>query len=321
MARTGRMVTSHRWFMPGRRVQVQLSLFSVSYAGLWGQASLDLPSFIAKAGSLGFDSVMLAGKRPHASPLDMDRPHRDRLRRALEENQVQCAAIAGYTDLVSPGAAEVPLREMQIAYVDSLAQMASDLGASVVRIFTTYEQSGQNPHAVWNIVVRTIQEMCDRAANHGVTMAIQNHHDVAVDTEALLELLHDIDRPNCRVGFDAWSPALRGEDLFDVAKRMAPHTAMTTNADYVRFPRHRYIPELVNYRREKPDLVRAVPFGEGFIDYPAFFRGLKEGGFDGIASYEICSPIRGGGNEQNLDFCSRRYLEWMRDQFPELSRE
>jgi sugar phosphate isomerase/epimerase len=296
---------------------MQLSLFSVSYAGLWGQASLDLHSFIAKARNLGFDSVMLAGKRPHASPLDMDRPHRDRLRRALEENQVQCAAIAGYTDLISPGAAEVPLREMQIAYVDSLARLARNLDASVVRIFTTYEQPGQNPHGVWNVVVRTMQEMCDRSAEYGVRLAIQNHHDVAVDTDALLELLHDINRPNCRVGFDAWSPALRGEDLFAAAKRMAPHTAMTTNADYIRFPRHRYVPELVNYQREEPDLVRAVPFGEGFIDYPAFFRGLKEGGFDGIASYEICSPIRGGGSEQNLDSCARRYLDWMRSQFPE----
>jgi hypothetical protein len=49
---------------------MQLGLFSVSYAGYWGQQRLDLPSFIAKAAELGYSSVMLAGKRPHASPLD-----------------------------------------------------------------------------------------------------------------------------------------------------------------------------------------------------------------------------------------------------------
>ena len=42
-------------------------------------------------------------------------------------------------------------------------------------------------------------------------------------------------------------------------------------------------------------MVRAVPFGEGFIDYTTFFRGLLDGGFDGVAAYEMCSPIRGGG--------------------------
>lgn len=87
---------------------------------------------------------------------------------------------------------------------------------------------------------------------------------------ALLELLSDVDRENCRLGFDAWSPALRGEDLYEAAREMAPHTVITTNADYVRFPRFRCQPEQVNYAVAEPDMVRAVPFGEGFIDYPAF---------------------------------------------------
>ena len=50
---------------------MKLSLFSVSYAGLWGQHRLDLPAFIAKAAQLGYDAVMLMGKRPHLSPLDV----------------------------------------------------------------------------------------------------------------------------------------------------------------------------------------------------------------------------------------------------------
>ena len=148
-------------------------------------------------------------------------------------------------------------------------------------------------------------------AVHGVTIAIQNHHDIALHTEALLELLADIDRPNARLGFDAWSPALRGESLYDAAKLAAPHTAITTNADYLKVPRHRYRPELVNYERQPVDWVRAVPFGTGFIDYAAFFQGLRDGGFDGIATFEMCSPLRGGGSLENLDGCATTYLQWM----------
>jgi sugar phosphate isomerase/epimerase len=69
----------------------------------------------------------------------------------------------------------------------------------------------------------------------------------------------------------------------------------------------------VNYARVEPDLVKAVKFGEGFIDYPAFFQGLKDGGFDGIANYEMCSPIRGGGTMSNLDRYASQYLQWMRE--------
>jgi sugar phosphate isomerase/epimerase len=92
----------------------------------------------------------------------------------------------------------------------------------------------------------------------------------------------------------------------------APHTVLTTNADYIRLPRYRYRPELINYEPVLPELVRAVPFGSGFIDYGAFFKGLREGGFDGVATFEMCSPIRGGGTLDNLDDYARTYLGWMR---------
>lgn len=156
--------------------------------------------------------------------------------------------------------------------------------------------------------------MCDRVAAYDVTIAIQNHHDIALHTDALLELLTDVDRPNCKLGFDAWSPALRGESLYQAAKKAAPHTVITTNADYIKVPRHRYCPELVNYLPVSPDWVRAVKFGTGFIDYAAFFKGLGDGGFNGLAAYEICSPVRGGGELENLDACASTYLEWMRGQ-------
>jgi sugar phosphate isomerase/epimerase len=100
---------------------------------------------------------------------------------------------------------------------------------------------------------------------------------------------------------------------------MAPYTAITTNADYICTPRFRYRPELVNYERLLPDMVRAVPFGDGFIDYEAFFTGLNDGGFDGVANYEMCSPVRGGGAVANLDSYARDYLQWMRSHFSQAS--
>ncbi len=289
------------------------SLFSISYAGLWGQDSLSLCDFIRRAGTLGFPSVMIAGKRPHLSPLDATPEAIAAVQTALKEAGVRCDILGAYTNLVpSAGAGcEVPHIEFQIAYVESLAKIAAQLGAKIVRIFTAYESPALDLQTQWQRAVKAIREMCDRAAAHGVTIAIQNHHDLALHTDALLELLADIDRPNCKLGFDAWSPALRGEPLREAAKKAAPHTVLTTNADYLRGPRHRYRPELVNYEPVTPDWVRAVPFGTGLIDYAAFFEGLKEGGFDGFAVYEMCSPLRGGGALENLDACAKTYLSWM----------
>jgi sugar phosphate isomerase/epimerase len=52
--------------------------------------------------------------------------------------------------------------------------------------------------------------------------------------------------------------------------------------------------------------------GEGFIDYRVFLRTLRESGYQGTVAYEMCSPLRGGGAEENLDRCARRFLEYMR---------
>ena len=219
--------------------------------------------------------------------------------------------MAAYTDFSPQRAAEVPFAEMQFDYVAELCRIAAALDADCVRVFTAYESPHGQPAAAWDRVVACLRECADRAADFGVALAVQNHHDVAVDTDCLLELLDEVDRPNVKLAFDAWSPALRGEDLYQAAKCAAPYTAITTNADYVRLPRYRYRPELVNYERLSPDMVRAVPFGEGFIDYEAFFAGLAEGGFDGLANYEICSPVRGGGSLENLDRAAAAYVKWM----------
>jgi sugar phosphate isomerase/epimerase len=289
-------------------------LFSISYAGFWGQHTFSLTDFIRHAGALGYSRVMIAGKRPHLSPLDATPECLGQIQAALKAANVKCDVLGAYTNLSQPTSlgCEVPHVEFQIAYVESLARIAAQLGTKVIRIFTAYEVEGQDPQAQWRRCTTAIREMCDRVEAHGVTLAIQNHHDIGLHTTALLEMLADIDRKNCKLGFDSWSPALRGEELYEAAKLAAPHTAITTNADYIKVPRHRYRPELVNYERQDVDWVRAVPFGEGFIDYAAFFQGLRDGGFAGIATYEMCSPLRGGGSVENLDSCANSYLHWMR---------
>ena len=202
----------------------------------------------------------------------------------------------------------MPCIEFQIAYVESLARIAAQLGAKIVRIFTAYEIAGHDPQGPWQRVVSAVREMCDRAAAHGVTIAIQNHHDLALHTDALLELLADIDRPNCKLGFDAWSPALRGEPLYEAAKKAAPHTILTTNADYIRVPRHRYRPELVNYERRPSTGCAPCRSAPASSITPPFSKG-SDGGFDGLATFEMCSPLRGGGSLENLDACATTYLD------------
>jgi sugar phosphate isomerase/epimerase len=283
------------------------TLFSVSYAGLWGQHKLGLRSFIQRAAALGYEAVELMAKRPHLSVVDIDEPALRELRDFALTSGVQIATVAGYTDFTLGLGTETPAVEVQVAYVRRLAQMAELLGAKQVRIFTGYTTESEAYQRDWEVCVRAVRECAQLAGDCGVFLGVQNHHDVGVGVDAYVEFLDDVSHPNCKAMFDPWSPALHGADLRSAARRLAPRMVQTTLADYVRLPRFAYQPGLVNY---KPlgDMIRAVPLGQGFLDLPGFFAGLKEGGFDGYIAYEMCSPVRGGGGEENLDATARASL-------------
>lgn len=279
------------------------TLFSVSYAGYWGQHTLSVEDFLRKAAALGYRAVEIGGKRPHLSILDhRDSTRLDRLRDLAESLGIEIATIAGYTDFTAGRTApEVPLVEMQLEYVTLLAQMARRLGAKILRVFSGYSPEGADFQANWRKCVAALRDAATRAADEGVVLGLQNHHDVGISVDGYEELLNDVDHPNLKAMFDPWSVALTGGDMEQSARRLAPRMVQTTLADYIRLERFAYEPALVNYRRLDPPALRAVPLGEGFLDLPAFFRGLRAGGFQGYIAYEMCSPLRGGGSEANLD--------------------
>lgn len=290
------------------------TLFSVSYAGYWGQHRLSLVDFLRKAAALGYAAVEISGKRPHLSPLDFpDEPSLAEIRAAARSAGVEIATLAGYTDFTAGRTtAEVPFVEMQLAYVERLSRMAKTLGAKAVRVFSGYSPEAADYQSDWNKCVKALAEAARLAADHGVVLGLQNHHDVGLSVEAFEMLLDDVDHANLRAMFDPWSVALVGGDLYQSARRLAARMVQTTLADYVRVERYAYEPSLVNYRRLEPPAVRAVPLGEGFIDFAAFFGGLIEGGFDGYVAYKMCSPLRGGGSEANLDAAAAHSLAKIR---------
>jgi sugar phosphate isomerase/epimerase len=291
---------------------MKTALHTISYSGSWGQAALPLERIVERAAALGFDGLMLAAKRPHASLLDMNAEARRRVRGQMDAKGVSLACLAAYTNFTADAEhAEVPHREMQIHYVADLCQLVVDLGGNIVRIFSGYEHIALPYSRAWDLTVSAVKECARRAADFGAIIAVQNHHDLAAHSESFLQFLRDVDEPACRAAFDAWAPALQGDDLAAAAKKLAPMTVHTTVADYVRLPRFRYQPELVNYRRET-DYVQAVPVGEGFIDYKLFLSTLRSNGFDGSVAYEMCSPLRDGSDLETLDRYGKRFLEFVR---------
>jgi sugar phosphate isomerase/epimerase len=295
--------------------KVKTCLHSVSYAGFWrGQARLTVDEFLVKAKDLGYEGVMLVAKRPHVSPHDYDKAARARLKAKIDSLGLTLVGLAGYTDFTAgidkPG---IPNAEIQASWVGEIAELAKDLGTGMVRIFTGYERPGIPYDRQYAEVVEGLRMAGKLAAEHGVTLAVQNHHDIALHHDAMYWLLREVNLPNVMAGWDAWAPVLEGlspEEQRQSVLKMKPYIVNTIVADYVIHPRYTYVNELTNYREEQP-VMRAVPAGQGIIDYKNWMNALKEIGYQEWIVYEMCEVLEGGGSEENLDRTARIFLEYM----------
>jgi sugar phosphate isomerase/epimerase len=295
--------------------KIKTCLHSVSYMGIWrGQATLTLDEFLVKAKELGFDGVMLAAKRPHLSLLDYDDAARLKLRNRIRELGLELVCIAGYNDFTAGvDKAGIPNTEIQAIYIGELAKLAHDLGTNMVRIYTGYERADLSYDKQYAMVVEGLQMAGKIAARYGVTLAVQNHHDIALHHDAMKWLLDEVNLPNVRAAFDCWSPTLEGlssEELRKAVHSMSPYLVHTTTADYKELPRYRYEHAQTNYVKLESQM-RAVPMGKGFLDYDTFIKSLKEIGYQGYISYEMCEVLEGGGSVENLDKSARMFLEYV----------
>jgi len=296
--------------------QVKTCLHSVSYAGVWrGQARLTVDEFLAKAKQIGFDGVMLMAKRPHVSALDYDAEARKKLRRRIEGLGLKLVCLAGYTDFTAgvdePG---VPNVEIQACYVGELAKLAQDLGTDMVRIFTGYRRPGIPYDKQYAMVVQGLKLAGQQAAKHGVTLAVQNHHDIASHHDTMVWLLNEVNLPNVKAAFDAWTPTLQGlssPEMRAGVLKMKPYIVHTTTADYVRLPQYHLEHDVTNFLPDET-LIRAVPIGQGIVDYQTFINTLKEVGYQGYIAYEMCEVLDGGGDIENLDRTARKFLDYVK---------
>lgn len=296
--------------------KVKTCLHSVSYMGVWrGQATLTVDEFLLKAKELGFDGVMLAAKRPHVSLIDYDDVARQKLKSRIKELGLELVCLAGYCDFTAGvDRAGIPNTEIQAIYVGELARLARDLGTNMVRIYTGYERPDVPYDKQYSLVVEGLQLAGKMAAKYGITLAVQNHHDIALHHDAMKWLLDEVNLPNVKAAFDCWTPTLEGlspEEIKEAIYTMKPYIVHTTTADYAELPRFRYDLDHTNYTKLESQM-RAMPMGKGFLDYKNFISTLKEIGYQGYIAYEMCEVLDGGGSIENLDKCAKEFLEYMK---------
>jgi sugar phosphate isomerase/epimerase len=292
---------------------MKVALHSVGYSGVWGgEAVLTIGEFIRRARDLGFDGVELMGKRPHLSPLDFGSSELKTIREEIQSSGLELSCIASYHDFSNNlDHPDMAAMEKELVYLDSVLDMASELGCPLVRVYSGYRHPGVDFERQWNWCVEGLGEASDMAGNRSVTIGLQNHSSMASFAEEILELVKEVGSQNLRIVLDAPLLVERGEDIVESVRKCGDLIVHTHTSDY-RYVYGRNPGDFFTFRR-----VMAVRMGTGIVDYPTFVRALKEIGFDGFLSYEMCCRLEGGPSEENLDELARGALEYSRKMIEE----
>ena len=132
-------------------------LFSVSYAGLWGQQQLDLKGFLRKAADLGYPAVELMAKRPHLSVLDYGPREVAELRSVADDLGLEIATLAGYTDFtLASGRRRRRWKSRSPTSGDW--RKSRPRWREIVRIFTGYTTQSAAYQRDWETCVRAVRK-------------------------------------------------------------------------------------------------------------------------------------------------------------------
>jgi sugar phosphate isomerase/epimerase len=279
---------------PTRSPGMKVGLYSITFLGIWYQGeALTLEELIRRAKQYGYDGVEFDGKRPHADPLDLPTSRCRELRRMADGEGIEIFGVAANNDFSSP----IPEhRECQVCYVRELIRATSELGAKTLRVFFAWpgvtkrrQQIAQYEIAqrVWQFTHEpfTAEETwgwcrdglteCARyAADAGVILALQNHDPVHRDHHDVLRMVREVGSPALKVSLDPWGlPDKTPEYIRQAARDVGPLQVLCHFGGI--------------YQRGSDGKV----IGESH--FRPFVAAMKEIGYQGYMSYELCGPPRG----------------------------
>ncbi len=307
---------------------MKFGLLSVSYSGLWYDGEpLSIEQQIYKAKELGFDGLAVETKRPIASPVDLSKQDRRRIREVADGEGIELCAVESMSNFASRIMEE---RDNNLAMMREVLELADDLDVNLVKIFaawpgivndeedtsfyapydrTSYYKQQYGPDLRrWHRAIDGIREVSEWAEDLGITLALQNHAPVLrPGYEDALSMMREVDRSNVKLCIDV--------PLFDERQ----------SDEYVRKSVEECGDDILlthfgswNFSadEEGTPVQDIAPNIAVRVNYEAFIAGLWEIGYDGYLVAEYCLPClrnhRPAGVEA-IDEATRLSLEYVKD--------
>lgn len=178
--------------------------------------------------------------------------------------------------------------EDQTRLADRAFEIARRSGAKIVRVFSYWRVV--DPSAVFERVVDALQDLSDRAAEHGLIIGLENEHACNIATaHDTARVLAAIDHENLKVVWDPANAFVSGEEPFPEGYNLLESSRIAhVHAKDCTLEGHKPV---------------WCALGEGAIDWKGQFAALKADGYDGFINLETHWPGPGGDKIAGSRIC------------------
>jgi len=213
-------------------------------------------------------------------------------RQACEEMNLEIPMLCCSPDFTHPDPA---FRAQEIEKEKRWIEMANTLGAPFCRVLSGQRRPDISREEGIELAATSIQDCLPFAAEHGVTLVLENHYkdgfweypEFAQPTDIFCDLLEAVgEHPNFGVNYDPSNTLLAGEDPLELLARVK-HRVVTMHASD-RYLKHGTLEDLAREEGVTGYAERLAhgEIGQGMNDYDAIFSTLSSAGFDGWISIE-----------------------------------
>lgn len=282
---------------------MKFALLTVSYSGLfYSGKALSIEQQIHKAKLLGFEGLAIETKRPIASPLDLNKADREKIKSLAADMGIELCCVESMSNFTSRYMEE---RENNLAMMRMVLELAHDLDVRMVKIFAAwpgiindeeniamYAQYDRGNYfkpqyspdlRLWHRAIDGIREVAAIAADMGITLVLQNHAPVLrPGYEDVLAMTQEIDRENVKICLDV--PLFYERQLDEYVRE-----SVMKCKDYLVYSHF----GAWNFSEAKNgDAVQEPAPGVGApINYEVFTDALQQIGYDGYLVSEYCLPV------------------------------
>lgn len=272
---------------------MRLGLMSVTYAGFfYSGKALSIEEMIPKVARFGFDGIELMGRSPHASPLELDKKKRIRIRQLAESEGLEIPAIGGQTDFSFPDAR---MREWGLLHLIETIRLAKDLGAGIIRVFAAGfgdMRTEANFLQQWNWAKEAFKRATEVAESEGIILALQNHAPIMHSYKSVLEMIEEVGSDFFKACIDPHCLWWADEPIEEAVHACGDLLVHSHLEDF------RTLASMLEFYNPKGWIKYTgwefCPLGEGEVDHGTFVKTLKETNYSGYLVYPICGPVHRG---------------------------